>query len=101
MRLLVVFFLFLSTTCYGNDSTKLYNPAANVAKDVAAALLKAKKEKKNVILQIGGNWCVWCYRLNSFIQTDSILRKLTADNYVDLIFFCRLYHLNHFFFLCK
>ena len=88
MRLLVLFFLFLSITCYSNDSTKLYNPAANVVKDVAAALSKAKKEKKNVLLQIGGNWCVWCYRLNSFIQTDSILKKLVSDNYV-------LYHLNH------
>ena len=88
MRLLVLFFLFLSITCYSNDSTKLYDPAANVVKDVAAALSKAKKEKKNVLLQIGGNWCVWCYRLNSFIQTDSILKKLVSDNYV-------LYHLNH------
>ena len=88
MRLLVLFFLFLSITCYSNDSTKLYDPAANVVKDVAAALSKAKKEKKNVLLQVGGNWCVWCYRLNSFIQTDSILKKLVSDNYV-------LYHLNH------
>ena len=88
MRLLAFLFLFLSLTCYSNDSTKLYNPSANVVKDVAAALLKAKKEKNNVLLQIGGNWCVWCYRLNSFIQTDSILKKLAADNNV-------LYHLNY------
>jgi thioredoxin-related protein len=85
---MVLFFLFFSINSYGSDSTKLYNPAANVSKDVAAALAKAKKEKKNVLIQVGGNWCVWCYRFNSFILTDSILKKLVNDNYV-------FYHLNY------
>lgn len=88
MRLLVLCFLFFSLNSYGSDSTKLYNPAANVSKDVAAALAKAKKEKKNVLIQVGGNWCVWCYRFNSFILTDSILKKLVSDNFV-------FYHLNY------
>jgi|SRR5215204_3966658 len=88
MKVLVLFFLFLSIRAYGNDTTKLYNPAANVSRDVTAAMAKAKKEKKNVLLQVGGNWCVWCYRLNSFILTDSTLKKLINDNYV-------FYHLNY------
>src|SRR5215217_7364857 len=88
MRLLIVVLLLFSINSYGNDTTKLYNPYANVIKDVEQALVKAKKEKKNVMFQIGGNWCVWCYRLNSFIQTDSILKRLLNDNYV-------VYHFNY------
>lgn len=88
MRFLMVLFLFVSLSSYAGDSTKLYNPLANVSKDVEQALARAKKEKKNVLLQVGGNWCVWCYRLNSFIQTDSLLKRLLNDNYV-------LYHLNY------
>src|SRR5687768_10639893 len=88
MRLLIIFFLFFSVTSYGNDTTKLYNPAANVSKDVAEAVVKAKKEYKHVLLQIGGNWCVWCYRFNSFVQTDTTLKNLVNNNYV-------LYHLNY------
>ena len=88
MRLLVAFVLFISINSYGNDSTKLYNPNANVTKDVENALAKAKKEKKHVLLQIGGNWCIWCYRFNSFVQTDSVLKHLANDNYV-------IYHLNY------
>ena len=84
----MVLFLFVSLSSYAGDSTKLYNPSANVSKDVEQALARAKKEKKNVLLQVGGNWCVWCYRLNSFIQTDSLLKRLLNDNYV-------LYHLNY------
>jgi thiol:disulfide interchange protein len=78
----------MSFTAYGNDSTKLYNPRANVEKDVAALLQKAKEQNKHVLLQIGGNWCVMCYRLNSFLLLDTALKKMLNDNYV-------LYHLNY------
>jgi thioredoxin-related protein len=88
MRLLFVFFLFVSINSYANDTTKLYNPAANVARDIEAALVKAKSEKKNVLIQVGGNWCIWCYRFNSFVQTNSLLKQLVNDNYV-------FYHLNY------
>ena len=88
MRLLVMLLLVVSLESYGSDTSKLYNPHANVAQDIDAALKKAKSEKKHVLLQIGGNWCIWCYRLNSFIQTDTLLKKLIAGNYV-------LYHFNY------
>lgn len=88
MHFLVGLLLLFSLHSYAADTTKLYNPKANVVKDVEQVLARAKKEKKNVLLQIGGNWCVWCYRLNSFIQTDSLLKHILNDNYV-------LYHLNY------
>jgi thiol:disulfide interchange protein len=88
MRLLLIAFLFASLNSFAGDTTKLYNPYANVARDIEQALIKAKKEKKHVLLQVGGNWCVWCYRFNSFIQTDSLLKRLVNDNYV-------IYHLNY------
>jgi thiol:disulfide interchange protein len=89
MRVLIILYLIVaSLSVTANDSTKLYNPGANVAADVQKALAKAKKEKKQVLLQIGGNWCIWCYRLNSFIQTDVVLKQLVNDNYI-------VYHLNY------
>ena len=88
MRILFILFLLVSLNASANDTTKLYNPYSNVEKDVAAALVKAKKEKKHVLLQIGGNWCVWCYRFNSFVLTDSTLKHLLENNYI-------LYHLNY------
>lgn len=88
MRFLFSLVLLISLNAVANDSTKLYNPLANVQKDVAAALVKAKKEKKHVLLQIGGNWCVWCYRFNNFVTTDSSLNHLMEQNYV-------VYHLNY------
>lgn len=80
--------IFISASSFANDSTKLYNPKANVEKDVSAALAKAKKQGKHVFLQVGGNWCVWCYKFNSFVQLDTSLKKILNDNYI-------VYHLNY------
>ena len=80
--------LLLTVQAQATDSTRLYNPAANAAKDVAQLLPKAKAEHKRVLLQIGGNWCVMCYRLNAFVQLDTVLKKLVDSNYI-------IYHLNY------
>lgn len=88
MRFLFFIALLTSLNVFASDTTKLYNPYANVEKDVAAALVKAKKENKHVLLQIGGNWCVWCYRFHDFVTTDTTLKNLLESNYV-------LYDLNY------
>ncbi len=88
MRWVFLLFLFFTLHVAANDSTKLYYPYANAAKDVAAAVVKAKKENKHVLIQVGGNWCLWCYRFNAFVQTDTTLKRLANNNFV-------LYHLNY------
>ena len=55
---------------------------------MAQLLLKAKEENKRLLLQVGGNWCVMCYRLNAFVKLDTVLKKLIAENYI-------VYHLNY------
>jgi thioredoxin-related protein len=88
MRFLFSLVLFISLKSFAGDSTKLYNPAANVKKDVAAAVAKAKKEGKHVMLQVGGNWCSWCYRYDGFVKGDTSLKRIVDENYV-------VYHLNY------
>lgn len=88
MRYLFLMLLLGTLQTRAADSTKLYNPAANVAHDITAAVAKAKAENKRVLLQIGGNWCIWCYRFNAFVQTNGDLKKLLNENYV-------VYHLNY------
>ncbi len=68
------------------DST-LYNPQANALHEVALRVAQARAEHKRVLLQIGGNWCVMCFRLNALLQTDTALKK-QLQNYV-------VYHVNY------
>jgi thioredoxin-related protein len=64
------------------DTAKLYSPAADAKADIAEAVKKASKENKNVLLQIGGNWCVWCIRFNNMVTQDPDLNKYVRDNFV-------------------
>jgi thioredoxin-related protein len=66
------------------DNVKLYNPAADARVEINEAVKKAAKEHKNVLLQIGGNWCKWCIIFNDLVTTDPDLNKYMTDNYVVL-----------------
>ncbi|MBB4805640.1 thioredoxin-related protein [Chryseobacterium defluvii] len=67
---------------------KPYNPKADAQKDIAALVAQAKKEGKNIMIQAGGNWCIWCLRFNDFVQNTPELKEIVDKNYL-------YYHLNY------
>jgi len=67
---------------------KPYDEAENAEQKIAELVKKAKKENKNIMLQAGGNWCIWCLRFNNLVQTTPELKKLVDENYI-------YYHLNY------
>ena len=52
-------------TASAQDASKPYNPDADAKADLKKAVELAKKENKNVLIQIGGNWCPWCLRFHA------------------------------------
>jgi thioredoxin-related protein len=64
------------------DTAKLYHPMADARAEINEAVKKAAKENKNVFLQIGGNWCIWCIRFNDLVTRDPELDKYMRDNFV-------------------
>ena len=66
---------------------KPYDAKANAEADIAKLVAQAKKENKNIILQAGGNWCIWCLRFNNFVQETPELKEIVDKNYL-------YYHLN-------
>ena len=69
------------------EAKKLYNPAADAANDIAAAVKKAAAENKFVLIQAGGNWCGWCIEFARFSKTDKKFDSIIYDSFV-------WYHLN-------
>ncbi len=61
---------------------KLYDTTANGSEQIKAALAKAQKENKNVLLKFGANWCGWCHRLSALFHDDKEIAKVLEDNYV-------------------
>lgn len=48
----------------------VYDEKADAAQDVAAALVRAKRENKRVLIQWGANWCGWCKWLAGTMKSD-------------------------------
>ncbi|MFY0253560.1 thioredoxin family protein [Chitinophaga sp. 30R24] len=71
-----------------HDLEHIYTPTADAKADIAAAIKQAAQENKHVLLQIGGNWCIWCKRLYKFVEDDAALKSAMDNNYV-------VYHLNY------
>lgn len=88
--LLVTMILFSCSQIFAQDMTKfkLYTPEANAEKEIKDAVKLAKDQGKHVLIQIGGNWCIWCARFNDFISSDKSIDSLVNNNYV-------VYHLNY------
>lgn len=85
MKQLIVFLaLTLSSlqTSAQEEKPTIYNPQANAQLQINNAVKQAAKEKKHVLLQIGGNWCVWCIRFHNTVNGDSMLKKQMDDNFV-------------------
>jgi thioredoxin-related protein len=71
------------------DSTKptfkqhqKYDPARDAQKDIQDAIVRAKKSNKHILLDIGGEWCIWCHRLDSLFIQNKDLENYLNKHYV-------------------
>ncbi|MGF2411838.1 MAG: thioredoxin family protein [Ferruginibacter sp.] len=87
-KIFIAIFCFVAYTSNAQtEGSKLYNPSADAENDIAAAITKAKAEKKQVLLQGGGNWCSWCIEFARFCKEDRKIDSVIKSSYV-------WYHLN-------
>ncbi len=84
---IITMFIVYNSYAQSIDTAHLYNPKADAEKDIAAAVKNAKTEHKFVLMQAGGNWCIWCKRFSLAVANDA---KLDSIVNADFIF----YHLN-------
>ena len=85
-KLFIILFCLFTYLCNAQEA-KLYNPAADAEKEIAAAIKKAKAENKFVLLQGGGNWCSWCIEFARFCKADPTIDSVINASFV-------WYHLN-------
>lgn len=60
----------------------LYDENANAMQQITEAVARASQEHKYVLCQVGGNWCPWCIRFARFVQADTAISSIMANNYV-------------------
>jgi thioredoxin-related protein len=95
--LLALFTLLICAAALGQDKTdsskqkltassyapvKEYDPKRDAAKDVAEAVKEAQRTNRNVLVEIGGQWSIWCKYLDKFFADHSALTQYREENYV-------------------
>ena len=59
-----------------------FDPKRDPAKDLNAAMVKAKKENKRILLDVGGEWCGWCKLLDQYFIDKKEIGSYLHANYV-------------------
>lgn len=59
-----------------------FDPARDPADDLRTATLAAQREGKRIVLDVGGDWCAWCRRLDAFVDSDATVRAYRDAHFV-------------------
>jgi len=91
-RVILIFifsFVFLSGLTIAQSGSHYtpvteFDPARNPAKDLKAAIDEAENSNRRIILDVGGEWCIWCHRIDYFIENNKEIKDFIKDNFIVL-----------------
>ena len=82
----VALFLLSGTALSQTDPVEFYDKHYDDTIDPFVQLEQAKKlakaEGKLVLLDVGGEWCIWCRRLDAFFRTNQDVSDYLKKHYV-------------------
>ncbi len=59
-----------------------FDPSRDPNKDLAAAVERASKSGQRILLDVGGEWCPWCHKLDAFFTEHQDARDFLHANFV-------------------
>lgn len=59
----------------------IYVEEGNGKELIAAALKKAQRDHKHVLIEWGGNWCGWCYKLHDVFHNDAAVHPIVHEEF--------------------
>lgn len=59
-----------------------FDPARDAEKDIADAMEKAKASGKKILLDVGGEWCIWCHKMDLFIKRHEKLNDAIEEKFI-------------------
>lgn len=79
MKHFLTILLLAASMAWGGCSKQQTNP--EIAR-IDSAVVVANNTYRQVLCQMGGDWCKWCRKLNEEIAADSTLAQFIDENYV-------------------
>lgn len=85
--LALIIFLPIFVVAQTEDSVQArrhsqFDPKRDAEKDLEKAIIQAKQENKLILLDVGGEWCIWCHRLDSLFLINKDLDDYLHAHYV-------------------
>ena len=62
--------------------SKFYDEKRDPFKDATDAIALAQKTDRNVLIEIGGNWCTWCKKMDAFLEENRHVYEALHQKYV-------------------
>ena len=66
----------------GSSSLRAFDPRRDAFVDLQQAKAQAAAGHRNILLDVGGNWCPSCILFDQSLQSDPRLRELLSGKYV-------------------
>lgn len=64
------------------ETVDVFDPERDAEVDIKNAVVEAQKTNRRILLDVGGNWCIWCKRLDEFIESNEKIDNYLHKNYV-------------------
>ncbi len=59
-----------------------FDPSRDAEQDIDAGVAEAKRSGRRVLLDVGGEWCVWCKKLDQFFDDNQDVADFLHENFV-------------------
>lgn len=59
-----------------------FDPARDPEADLKVAMVEAKRTGKRILLDVGGEWCIWCHRLDTLFMKNPDLADQLHQGFV-------------------
>lgn len=88
MKKIFLVFTFLiasfSMIAQTEESASKFDSTKNPFDDLKITIEKAQQSNKRIILDVGGEWCIWCHRIDAFINNNKEIKSLIEKYFVVL-----------------
>jgi len=68
----------------GSVTREKFDPTKKPSEDLKTAVKTATAENKRILLDVGGEWCIWCHRIDEFIETNEDVKSALTSAFVIL-----------------
>ncbi len=64
------------------EPVREYDPSRDASKDIEEAVAEASRTHRRVLLEIGGEWCVWCHILDDFWKDHTEVTEFRDAHFI-------------------